>query len=88
MYTELLTLVYPRSSGVARNFKRGGIISTIFEAYFFLVEQIRSCLKNKKSSRGSRGMLPRKNFENLHAVMAFLVLLCLDNFHANFVKIF
>ena len=68
------TTKYPRSSVVARNFKRGGIISTLFQGYFFSAEQTEADLEKKKSSRGVRGMLPRKIFENLRAVMAILVL--------------
>ena len=53
---------------------RGHPFSSIFQAQFFSAELILSNLSNKNDSRGSGGMLPRKNFENLHTVMAILVL--------------
>ena len=50
-------------SGVVRNLKKGGIVSTFFLAYYF----------RQKVLGESGGMLPREIFENLHAVMVILV---------------
>ena len=50
--------------------KREGIISTFFQAYFFGRTNLMLIEKQERSG----GMLPRKVFENLHAVMAVLVL--------------
>ena len=49
-------------------------ILSLFHAQFFPTELILSNLSNKNYSMWSAGMLPRKNFENLHTVMAILVL--------------
>ena len=53
---------------------RGHQISSLFPAFFFPNKLILSNLSNKNDSRGSAGMLPQKSFENLHTVMAVLVL--------------
>ena len=50
------------------------MIFHIFQAHFFDRTNLKLIVKQKKALRGSGGMLPRKNFENLHAVMAILVL--------------
>ena len=50
------------------------MFSLLFQAYFFPAELILSNLSTKNDSRGLQGMLPRKIFENLHTVMAILVL--------------
>ena len=47
---------------------------SLFQVCFFPAELVLSNLSNKSTSWGSRGKLPRKIFENLHAVMAVLVL--------------
>ena len=58
------------SSGVARNFRVvGGIIST----FFFGKTNLKLIEKQRKTLWGSGGMLPRKIFKNLLAVMAVLV---------------
>ena len=41
---------------------------------FFRQNKFKTDCETKKVLGGSGGMLPRKNFENLHAVMAILVL--------------
>ena len=45
-----------------------------FKDSFFPGELILSNLSNKNDSRGSGGMIPQKMFENLHTIMAILVL--------------
>ena len=69
-----------------RNFERGG--GHNFHLYFKRTVNIfrQNKFEAKKSSWGSGGMLPRKIFENLHAVMAILVLL--NDFQAKFVPTF
>ena len=49
---------------------RGHQTFTYFQAYFFR----KNYFENKKDSRGSRGVLPRSFLENLHTVVAILVL--------------
>ena len=61
-------------SGVVRNFKRGGHDFPHFSTAFFRQNKFKTDCETKKALGGSGGMLPRKNFENLHAVVAFLVL--------------
>ena len=64
-------------SGVVRNFKKGegGIISTFFPASFFgRTNNLKLIRQQEKLWGGSGGMLPRKIFENVHALMAILVL--------------
>ena len=46
----------------------GAIISTFFQTYFFSAES-----ETKKALGEFGGMIPRENFEILHAVMAMLV---------------
>ena len=53
---------------------KGHQISSLFQEYFFSAELVISNLSNKNDSRGSGGMLSRKKFENLHTIMAVLVL--------------
>ena len=61
-------------SGVAKIFMWGwGIISTLFQTYFFGRTDLKLIKKQEKLVGGPGGMLPRKMFENLHAVMAILV---------------
>ena len=50
------------------------IVPTFFQEYFFFGRTILKLIWNKKSPRGSGGMLPLKNFENLHGAIAILVL--------------
>ena len=60
--------------GVARNFERGGdIISTFFFSFFFGQNKFEADQEARKALGGSWGLLPRKSFENLQAVMAILV---------------
>ena len=71
--------------GVFRNFfQRGGIkFRHIFKRIFFRQNySIVKRFENKKGFRGSGNMLTRKSFENLHTVVAILVLF--ENFQANF----
>ena len=70
------------ASGVARNFKSGHNFH-IFLGVFFWQNKLKADSKTRKVLGESGGMLPRKSFENLHAVMAILVLF--EWFHANFV---
>ena len=51
---------------VARNFKRGGHIFHIFQAYFFGRINLKLLEKQEKLSEGP-GASPRKKFGNLHA---------------------
>ena len=64
--------------GVFRTFFQGGSTNFrhFFKRSFFSAEIILRNLNNKNDSRprGSGGMLPRKNFENLHTAMAIWVL--------------
>ena len=46
----------------------------IFSSVVFSGKIILKHVENEKDSRGSGGMLPRKIFENLHIVVAILVL--------------
>ena len=61
--------------GHIQNFFQGG--STNFRHFlkrvFFSAELILSNLSTKNDSMGSGGMLPQRNFENLHTEMAILV---------------
>ena len=68
-------------SGVARNFKRAGHNSHIYFQRIFFGRSKLKLIRNKKTLGGSEGMLPRKIFENLHAIMAILVLF--EYFQAN-----
>ena len=63
-------------SDVARNFKRGGHNFYIFsQACFFGRTKLKLIEKQERLLGGSgRGMLSRKFFENLRAVMAILAL--------------
>ena len=45
-----------------------------FQEHFFPAEFFKSLLRINKALGGSEGMLPQKFFENLHAVVAILVL--------------
>ena len=57
------------TSNIARNH--------IFKRIFFSTGtslKLIDCEETKQALGGSAGMLPRKNFEKLHAVMAILVL--------------
>ena len=60
--------------GVIKNFLREGASIVAFFKRIFPAELILSNLSAKNDSRGSGGMLPRKNFENLHTTMAISVL--------------
>ena len=53
---------------------RGHQFLSLFRAQFFSADLILSNLSTENASRESGDMLPRKNFENLHTVMAILVL--------------
>ena len=67
-------ITYAVASGAARNFKRGGIISTFFQAYFFGRTNLKLVEKQlREAIEGSGGMLLRKNFANLLAAMAISV---------------
>ena len=50
------------------------MIFHIFQAHFFDRTNFETDWETKKALGESGGMLPPKNFENLHAVMAILVL--------------
>ena len=60
--------------GVFKNFFREGAPRFNFFLTQFFGRIILKHIENNKSSRGVRGMLPRKIFENLHTVGAILVL--------------
>ena len=45
-----------------------------FQTFFFSGRIVLKNIDNKKGSRGSGGMFPRKIFENLHTVVAILAL--------------
>ena len=62
------------SGAYSEIFRRGGINFRHFFPAFFSAELILSNLSAKNDFRGSVGMLPRKNFENLHTAMVILVL--------------
>ena len=53
---------------------RGYQIRHIFKSVFFSGRAILKNIDNKKGTRGSAGLLPRKMFENLHTAVAILVL--------------
>ena len=73
--------------GVFRIFSLRGIKFRHFvKRSFFPAELILNNLSNKNDSRGSGGMLPQKCFENLHTVMAILVLF--QQISGNFVYMF
>ena len=55
-------------------FKEEHQSSSLFKHSFFPGELTLSNSSNKNDSRGSRDMLPRKCFENLHTVKAIVVL--------------
>ena len=52
----------------------GGHNFYIFSSVFFGRTNLKLIEQREKLYRGSGGMLPQKTFENLHAVMAILVL--------------
>ena len=62
--------------GRIQNFLQGGGTNfrDFFKSSFFPAELVLSYLNNKNDSRGVRRHAPPKNFENLHTVMAILVL--------------
>ena len=63
------------SGAYSEYFQGGGTnFRHFFKRSFFLAELILSNLSNKNNFREFGGMLPRKRFENLHTVMATLVL--------------
>ena len=64
------------ASGVPRNLKRGKghDFLIFFNRIFFRLNDFQADWKTRKVVRGSGNMLPWKNFENLHAVMAILAL--------------
>ena len=49
-------------------FREGAPNFVTFSSAVFPAELVLSNLSTKNHSRGSRGMLPRKNFHNFHAV--------------------
>ena len=60
-----------------------------FSSVMFSGRIIMEHIENKKVSKGSGGMLPRKIFENLHTVVAILVLfeLVFGKFCLNFLPL-
>ena len=56
-------------SGVARNFEGGGHNFHIF----FRQNNFKADRETRKALGRSGGMLPRRNFENLHAVMQWFL---------------
>ena len=60
-------------SDEARNFKKGGMIFTFFRRISIFGRAIKADWEARNALGGSGGMLPRKNFDNLHAVMVILV---------------
>ena len=62
--------------GVSKNFFKEEVSNfvTFSSIVFFPAELSSSNLSNKNDSRGVRGHVPLKIFENLHTVMAILVL--------------
>ena len=76
--------------GVFRNFFREGAPNfDILSNLGFSGSIILKHIKNEKSSGGSGSMLPRKIFENLHTVVAILVLFeqFLSKFYLNFLPL-
>ena len=74
---------------IQKNFQGGGTqIRHIFNGSYS-AELFLSILRIKKALGGSGGMLPRKIFENLHTVVAILVLLeqFLGKFSLNFLPV-
>ena len=59
---------------ISNFFRKWAPISVTFSSVVFSAELISSNLSTKNDSRGVRGHAPRKIFENLHTVMAILVL--------------
>ena len=59
---------------VFRIFLDGHQILTSSKRSFFSGRVTVKQIEKQKRPKGSRGMLPRQNFENLHAIMAILVL--------------
>ena len=59
---------------IQKIFQEGASKFDKFSSVFFSGRIILKHIENKKSSRGVRGHVPRKIFENLHTVMAILVL--------------
>ena len=51
--------------------KGGAIISTFFKRIFFRQNKFETVGETRKALRGSGGMPPRKNFENLDAANGF-----------------
>ena len=73
--------------GVFRNFfRKEHQIFSLFQAQFFPTELFLSKLSNKINSGGFGGMIFRKIFENLHTVMAILVLF--EQFSGKFLNYF
>ena len=70
-------------------FREGAPKIAIFSNVFFSGKIILKHIENKKGSRGSGGMLPRKFFENLQTVVAILVVLeqFLGKFCINFLPL-
>ena len=64
----------PETSGRIQTFFKGGAPIFVTFKRSFSRDLVSSNLSTKNNSRGSGGMLPRKNFENLHTAMAILVL--------------
>ena len=62
------------SGGVFRFFLGGCKFRHFFKRSFFPTELLLSNLSNKNDSRGDRGHASPENFENLHTVMAILML--------------
>ena len=59
---------------IQKFFRKRKLNFNIFSSPVFSGKIILKHIENKKDSRGSGGMLPRKVFENLHTVVAILVL--------------
>ena len=70
LMTGFCSLTTRAGRGVVRNCKRGGHNFHFFQRLFFNRTNLKLIKKQEKLSGGSEDMLPRKNFENLHAVMA------------------
>ena len=63
------------SATYSKNFFREGAPKfAVFSNVFFSGRIVLKNIDNKKGSRGSGGMLPRKIFENLHTAVAILAL--------------
>ena len=58
---------------IQKFFQGGAPNFDIFQVYFFFGKITLKHIENKKGSRGSGGKLPWKIFENLHPVVAVLV---------------